>query len=77
MNRGEVTEDGLSLTLSHDMYKFTVGQWYTGMVHVVLVSVIGIKLYKIDTVIILCDWICENVHSSHIQFFNFEDPQNC
>ena len=23
-----------------------------------------------------CDRICENVHSSHIQFSNFEDPQN-
>ena len=23
-----------------------------------------------------CDRICENVHSSHIQFFNFEDPRN-
>ena len=22
---------------------------------------------------IICDRICENVHSSHIQFFNFED----
>ena len=21
----------------------------------------------------ICDWICENMHSSHIQFFNFED----
>ena len=20
----------------------------------------------------ICDWICENMHSSHIQFFNFE-----
>ena len=23
-----------------------------------------------------CDRICKNMHSSHIQFFNFEDPQN-
>ena len=24
----------------------------------------------------ICDRICENVHTSHIQFFNFEDSQN-
>ena len=24
----------------------------------------------------ICDWIWENVHSSHIQFFNFGDSQN-
>ena len=24
----------------------------------------------------ICDWICKNMHSSHIHFFKFKDPQN-
>ena len=24
-----------------------------------------------------CDWICKNVHSSHIQFFNFGNSKIC
>ena len=27
---------------------------------------------NVHTHVCICDWICENVHSSHIHFFNFE-----
>ena len=39
-----------------DSYNLRFLQYYT-------VLLVAIKL--------ICDWICENVHSSHIQFFNF------
>ena len=32
--------------------------------------------YLLHTTVSICDRICENVHSSHIHFFNFENSLN-
>ena len=56
-----------NFTTSFQIYSIPILQ----KIQSILPTVIGLKaeLYKLN----ICDWICENVHSSRIHFFNFED----